>query len=802
MVGATGRSYLPGMQTLRMLGGIGLTGSDGTELDSLLRQPKSVALLAYLAMPRPGTWHRRDLLLATFWPELSQPRARAALRSALHLLRRHLDDDTIRARGDEEVSLDPERIVTDVAALLDASAAERHAPALAAYHGALLPGLYINDAPEFERWLEAERARLGELAVKTAAAVVDACERTGDLAAATDAARRAAQLSPDDESVVRRWIALLDRSGDRAQALTVFERLRVRLAAEFGAEPSAATAALAEQLRARTTSDAMGAAPPERAAGDAGSALALGAESRAPAAHRMGEHHVPPATRPSALLAPLALGVAMLAMVAIVAAYYSHRRPATATAAGTAATPVVEVRRLVMLPVDVEQRDTALDYVATGLVTGVARRLERIGGLRLRRGALAEWPPSPVQDSSAPRPIGATVLLRVGVAAVNDSLDVRASLADSASGVVRSVLTRRFAARDLAEIESSIAATVAGSIHRVATPFDPRGASSAVDPESYRLTILGFHQLLVLREIDAALASLVRATELDPRNARAWAGVSSIWATRTASDQVPPDEGYARVTAAAERALAIDSTDGTALANLGFARALERRDLSAGLPLIRRAIELEPSNAESYLVASFLLRHAHRWDEARDFIRLGHELDPLTPRYGENEAGIELCAGRPVASEQVYRRLLDLRPRSTEASEGLVRALAAQGRWDEALSAWREMDPLQRPDPTIVVPAGHARGREGYLAAWHAEGRARLAQLVLATKGERVSPRGHTAYLFQSGDTTAGFAALERAVVERAVWLHRMPCIAWLDEVRDTPHYRALLARVGTLPAR
>src|SRR5690348_10789138 len=111
------------MQTLRMLGSIGLTGSDGAEIDALLRQPKSVALLAYLAMPRPGAWHRRDVLLATFWPELSQPRARAALRSALHLLRRHLDDDTIRTRGDDEVALDAERLTTDVAAMLDDVAA-------------------------------------------------------------------------------------------------------------------------------------------------------------------------------------------------------------------------------------------------------------------------------------------------------------------------------------------------------------------------------------------------------------------------------------------------------------------------------------------------------------------------------------------------------------------------------------------------------------------------------------------------------------------------------------------------------
>jgi DNA-binding SARP family transcriptional activator len=100
------------MQTLRMLGTIALSSADGTEIDALLRQPKSVALLAYLTLPRPGTWHRRDVLLATFWPELTQSAARAALRSALHLLRRHLAEGTIRTRGDDEVGVDPALLVT------------------------------------------------------------------------------------------------------------------------------------------------------------------------------------------------------------------------------------------------------------------------------------------------------------------------------------------------------------------------------------------------------------------------------------------------------------------------------------------------------------------------------------------------------------------------------------------------------------------------------------------------------------------------------------------------------------------
>src|SRR5437764_6836303 len=69
------------MIELRMLGEIRLRtdSPDGVEVAALLGQPKRLALLAYLASPAPGTWHRRDMLLALFWPELDAAHARTAL---------------------------------------------------------------------------------------------------------------------------------------------------------------------------------------------------------------------------------------------------------------------------------------------------------------------------------------------------------------------------------------------------------------------------------------------------------------------------------------------------------------------------------------------------------------------------------------------------------------------------------------------------------------------------------------------------------------------------------------------------
>src|SRR3989442_1335006 len=71
-----------------MLGGLNLLGVGGHELKSVLAQPKRVALLAYLAAATPKRLHRRDSLVALFWPELDQEHARAALRQATLLAER------------------------------------------------------------------------------------------------------------------------------------------------------------------------------------------------------------------------------------------------------------------------------------------------------------------------------------------------------------------------------------------------------------------------------------------------------------------------------------------------------------------------------------------------------------------------------------------------------------------------------------------------------------------------------------------------------------------------------------------
>jgi len=235
----------------RVLGAVNLLSADGRELRAVLAQPKRVALLAYVAAASPRGFHRRDSLLALFWPELDQEHARAALRQALHGLRRALGDAALESRGDEEIRLGDQDVWCDALAFDSAVDAARLTEALKLYRGDLLDGFFISGAPEFERWLEDERARLRRRAVETAWKLAETCRVAGDLSLAAHWARHAAALVRDDEGALRRLITLLGDLGDRAGALQAYDVFARRLTEEYEAQPATETRALIAAIRSR-----------------------------------------------------------------------------------------------------------------------------------------------------------------------------------------------------------------------------------------------------------------------------------------------------------------------------------------------------------------------------------------------------------------------------------------------------------------------------------------------------------------------------------------------------------------------
>ena len=240
------------MIELRTLGVLDLRDANGNEIRSVLQQPKRLALLAYLALASPRRYHRRDSLLAMFWPELDEEHARAALRRSLYYLRTGLGREVIAGRGEDELAVSVEGLWCDATAFSEAINASERARALELYRGDLLDGFHLSGASGFQDWLDRERSRLRDRAAAAAWELADAAELTGDGGKAGGWGRRAFELTPDDEDTLRRLLQLLDRTGDRGGALRVYEEFSRRLTLEYDLEPAADTRALVEAIRTRT----------------------------------------------------------------------------------------------------------------------------------------------------------------------------------------------------------------------------------------------------------------------------------------------------------------------------------------------------------------------------------------------------------------------------------------------------------------------------------------------------------------------------------------------------------------------
>jgi DNA-binding SARP family transcriptional activator/TolB-like protein len=237
------------MLRIYLLGQLELGTAADAGQTSILSQPKRLALLAYLAVGA-GKYHRRDTLLALFWPELDEFAARRALRNTLYQLRLTLGDDVFVVRGDDEVMANPAALWCDAAALRDAVAGARYDEAVGLYRGELLEGFHITNAGEgFESWLSRERAEALTLALRALDARVVQYQQAGDAVAAAQCALRATALAPFDEVWLRRAATALDAIGDRSGAVRLADAFVQRMATELEARPSAETMALIERLR-------------------------------------------------------------------------------------------------------------------------------------------------------------------------------------------------------------------------------------------------------------------------------------------------------------------------------------------------------------------------------------------------------------------------------------------------------------------------------------------------------------------------------------------------------------------------
>jgi DNA-binding SARP family transcriptional activator len=228
------------MIEFRVLGTIDLRDPARGALHGVVARRKLMAILAQLLLVRPRGYCSRDALIAVFWPESSQSRARRALNQALYELRRALGEDVIVSRGTEDVGLNRHRIWCDAEVFEDAIEKGDHASALDLYGGDLLAAFALPSAPEFELWLDERRQDLRERALRAVRERARELTEEGNRVEAAYWLRQALRWEPYDEPLLAKLLAHLVALGDRTGAVREYRAFARRLE-EIDVEPAPET---------------------------------------------------------------------------------------------------------------------------------------------------------------------------------------------------------------------------------------------------------------------------------------------------------------------------------------------------------------------------------------------------------------------------------------------------------------------------------------------------------------------------------------------------------------------------------
>jgi pentatricopeptide repeat protein len=217
---------------------------EGRRVEDLLPGPKGRLLFAYLVLNRLRRVDREELLLAVYGEESSRAH-HPRLSVLLSKLRQAVGSELLTGRSAIELILPPRSFVDVEAAIEAAHRAESHiangewaeawGPSGIAYHVAGRPLLQGLDLP----WLDAWRRRLEDVHLRGLECFARARLGLGGptLPQAEECARRLIELAPYRETGHQILMEALAQRGNVAEALRVYDRLRIRLRDDLGIAP-------------------------------------------------------------------------------------------------------------------------------------------------------------------------------------------------------------------------------------------------------------------------------------------------------------------------------------------------------------------------------------------------------------------------------------------------------------------------------------------------------------------------------------------------------------------------------------
>ncbi|HEV7389679.1 MAG TPA: BTAD domain-containing putative transcriptional regulator [Gemmatimonadaceae bacterium] len=772
---------------LRTFGTLRLVGAaDDTILGEHGHQRRRLALLAVLAAS--GERGRsRDQLLGLFWPDVPQSRARHSLEQLLYAIRTSLDESVFT--GLNPVCLNPACIGSDIGDFANALSRGEREAAVEMYRGPFLEGFYLNDAPEFEQWMEAERDRIERSYTEALERLAKSAEDANDFAAAARWLLKLIDTDPVSSKHAIGLIRALMNAGDHAAALRYAERYEAIVGQELGTSVGPAVAALVAEVRARAKSESVvvrGAGPTTKRERDTDSAT----PSLLPpeAATNTAQPIAAPfrvRRRAMVLYGVAALVLAALALVGSRLLPRVAEGPASATAGASIAV-------LPLANVSGDPRDGPL---ADGLTEELIGGLAKIDRLRVvaRTSAFvfnkSDLDPRQIADS-----LHVANILQGGVQKIGQRIRVQVRLVDGHDGSTRWAETYDRELKDIFLVQSEIATAVARELdlRLGGRTIAALRRAPTQNIAAYDLYLRGSDPALLRSDSGMQLSVdyFRKAIALDSTYAAAYAGLARMYLVSLLSQGVASSarEVYALAEEAALKAVALDDSLSDAHATVGLLLLL-RYDFAAAEKELERARALDPGQYRTYRTLITLAYWKERPADALAEANRMVDLDPLSAGAHVELARAQCANGQYAQGLARLKSLEAIRPRLQRIPSYAATCHSMKGDWPAAVAALR---------PYQDNPADYrGRGWLGFALAHSGQRREALAVLADVTAHWQRSKQGAFEVAVVNaglGNRDQAFEWLNRSVDDLSLSENIM--LPMFGDLRGDPRFERLRSRL------
>ena len=561
-VGVLARRLPMAMLILRTLGGMSVE-QEGRPIGGAVAQRARLAILARLAAAG-ARGVSRDRLLATFWPESDTVHARGALKQALYAMRRDAGEHELTC-GSAELRLNAEVIQSDVSEFQELAQGEDRVSwerAAALYAGPFLDGVFVRDAPEFDRWVEGERERLATSYRALLERLAHDADARGERPRAVTWWRALAVADPTSARIARLYMEAVAAAGDREAAVRHAHVYAGIVRATLEMEPDPEIARLAERLAT---------APTEALAPRLAAASVMQEESRPAQALSTlaGQEQTSPVSATArtrqrfALLASVA-GLGLMAVIGMLvygeltltqpharagtleelralarkpsefpteSSFKDLARVAPSVAAGALPHRPRPAYRVLVMPFVNHTGDSTyapVGQIAADWITEGLQRTGLVDVVDVRTARLADRPPGLTAAAAAAlradpnalaRQVGATLVLEGSIYRRGDTLEARTVIIEPGSGrLVRAVPAVTGSTADPTSLLAALRSRALGALSEsVDARLAPLVSTADVPPryEAYREYVMGLDEFAKPGRRPYSRAHFLRAAALD-----------------------------------------------------------------------------------------------------------------------------------------------------------------------------------------------------------------------------------------------------------------------------------------------